>query len=368
MGTLLEAVFVLAILASFGLVYMSSKTWRIYQVILAEFVFLAAVTFSYLAVRTLKTQQAWREADAAWHIAVDKIEQQNRDLLAGKHEQNRVVEDGIEQLNAELQRLANERGSAWFNAAPEKINPDSGVCQLAIEAPDPHEIAPKTVLFVFEEQPAENGGRYLGEFKVTKAQAKSTSIEIEPNLPLTDTQQARLKATKGTWALYAMMPVDNAELFAGMDEAERQKLLPKAARKEFASQQRTLRDYEYFFHQNTLECDLLADEMAKTEIDLQRTVAAEKKAQEEIKYRKSEKADLAADLEKFRFERQAITKYAQTLQQRAKALRDELNAALAMTARDAAQLKQLQLKAAAEINRLTADQASNNRQPAGPTP
>ncbi len=333
------------------------------MVVLAEFVFLAAVVFMYMAVRTLKTQKSWREADIAWQVAVDKVEKQNRDLEAGKEEQNRLVEDGIEQLKTELHQLVNDRGSAWFDVSPEKIS-DSGVCQLAIESPDPHEIVPKTVLFAFDQEKVESGGQYLGEFKVSKAQAKSKSIEIEPNLPLTDAQRARLKKTRGKWVLYAMMPVDNAELFAGMDEAERQKLLPKASLKEFAGKKRTLRDYEYFFHEHMLECDLIDDAMTKTKTDLERTVAAEKKAQEEITYRKSEKADLASDLEKFRYERQAVTKYAQTLQEKAKALRDELNASLAVTARDAALLSQLQLKAAEEINRRTADQASNDRLPA----
>jgi hypothetical protein len=158
-----------------------------------------------------------------------------------------------------------------------------------------------------------------------------------------------------------MMPIDNAELFAGMDEAERQKMLPKASLKEFASKKRTLRDYEYLFHENLLECELIDDAMVKTQTDLDRTLAADKKAQEEIAYRKSEKADLTADLEKFRYEKQVVTKYAQALQAKAKSLHDALNAALANTARDAQQLNLLQLKAAEEINRRTADQASTDR-------
>lgn len=360
MGTVLEIFLLLVVLSSFFLAYMSSKTWRVYLVVIVEFVFLAAVTFSYMAVRTLKTQRSWREAEIAWRAAVDKVEKQNLDLEAGKEEQNRLVEDGIEQLKAELHQLANDRGSAWFDVSPERIL-DSGVCTLAVESPDPHEIVPKTVLFVFDQEKAESGGQYLGEFKVTKAAAKSKTIEIEPNLPLSDAQRGRLKKTKGKWALYAMMPVDNAELFAGMDEAERQKLVPKASLKEFANKKRTLRDYEYFFHENMLECELIDDGIVKTKTDLERTLAAEKKAQEEIAYRKSEKADLAADLEKFRYERQAATKYAQTLQEKAKTLKDELTAALAAIARDAEQLNQLQLKAAEEINRRTADQASNER-------
>jgi hypothetical protein len=364
MGTLLEIVLLLVVLSSFFLAYMSAKVWRIYLVVIVEFVFLAAVTFSYMATRTLQTQKSWREAEIAWKGAVDKVEKQNHDLQSGKEEQSHVVEDGIEQLKAELDQLVNDRGNAWFNVLLEKKPTDAGVCQLSVEMPEPeqpHEIAPKTILFVFDNDNIESGGHYLGEFKVTKAQAKSKSIEIEPNLPLTEEQRARLQKTKGKWSLYAMMPVDDAELFGGMDEAERQKLVPKASLKEFASKKRTLRDYEYFFHEYMLERELIEDAMTKTNTDLERTLAADKKAQEEITYRKSEKADLASDLKNFNNERQAVTKYAQTLEAKAKALKAELNAALAATARDAHELNILQLKAAQEIDRKTADQASNGR-------
>ena len=106
--------------------------------------------------------------------------------------------------------------------------------------------------------------------------------------------------------------------------------------------------------------------MEKTKTDLERTIAAEQKAQGEITYRKAEKANLAADLEKFRYEQTVITKYAQTLQDKAKGLHDELKASLAATARDAELLVELQTKAAEEINHRTAEQASNDRPPAGP--
>jgi hypothetical protein len=360
MGTLFEIILLLMILSSFVLCYFSSRTWRIYNVVMLEFVFLTAVAFSYLAVRTLKTHQSWRSAAIAWQNAVDKVEVENQVLLSGKEEQNRLVESGIEQLKLELQQLAADRANVWFDVSPEKINPDTGACQLAIETPDPHEISAKMVMFVFEQEKVEAGGHYLGEFKVSKA-GKGKSIDIEPNLALTAEQKARLKKSKGPWALYAMMPVDNPELFAAMDEGERRALLPKASLEEFASKERTLRDYEYYFHQNALECELLADSMLKTQADLTRTLAAEQKAQREIKYRKAEKADLTADLAKFKYERDAITKYAKALHQQLVGLRGELKNSLAATVRDAALYKQMQLKAAEDINIRTSEQAVNDR-------
>ena len=49
MALVLEILLGVAILASFGIAYFSARTWRIYQVLLAEFLFLALVGFFWLS-------------------------------------------------------------------------------------------------------------------------------------------------------------------------------------------------------------------------------------------------------------------------------------------------------------------------------
>jgi hypothetical protein len=155
-----------------------------------------------------------------------------------------------------------------------------------------------------------------------------------------------------------MMPVDNPELFAGMDEAERQKIVPRPSLKEFASATRQHRDYEYLFHRDAIEMELLADQITKVTADTARAAADEQRALGEVKYRQAEKADLTADLAKFRSEQQAVAKLAQSLEQRITALRAEFKTALTTTVRTAAQFKELQIKAAQAIDQLTDDQAA----------
>ena len=86
MTTLLEIFLLLVILTSFFLAYMIAKSWRIYMVVLGELVLLAAAVFMYMAVRTLKTQKSWREAEIAWSQAVEKQDQKNQELESGREE------------------------------------------------------------------------------------------------------------------------------------------------------------------------------------------------------------------------------------------------------------------------------------------
>ncbi len=300
MATVLEVFALLLVLASFFLAYMASKTWRIYQVILVWFVFAAAMAMVYLSARTLKTHQSWRSTAQAWQKAVDEVERENARIQGGVEDGAEIVEPGIDQLKEELHRAVVGRGTTWFNAKVEKIDPQTGVGTLTIENPAPHDIVKNMILFVFEQQGVTQGGKYLGEFKVTSGDGIAKTIEIAPNLPLTQEDRQRLAQAKDLWALYAVMPVDDAKLFAAMTPEERRALLPGKTPEglaEYADGKRQLRDYEYFFHQNSVERDLLAASIATRQDNLRRIESAQKKAEEEVQFRQGERRALGRSRE-----------------------------------------------------------------------
>ncbi len=360
MGTVLEIFVLLLILASFFLAYMGAKTWRIYQVILAWMVFAASITFFYLGARTLKTHQSWRSAVQSWEKAVDEVQKENSRLREGVESGAEIVEPGIEQLTAELHRAVLDRGTVWFSAKVDKIDPQTGVGELTIEEPQPHDIVANMVLFVFEQETAAKGGRYLGEFKVTKGDGIAKTIEIAPNLPLTDQDRQRLRQAKETWALYAIMPVDNGKLFAAMTPEERKELLPGKSPEgleEYASGERTLRDYEYFFHQNSVERELLAKTIATTQENVKRVEAGRQETEKEISFRQGEQVALSADREKFQFEQKAIHTYLESLEKQFDQVEAQWKASFAAAVRAARGIQRIQIKAAEQIDRLTDEQA-----------
>ena len=361
MGTVLEVFALLLVLVSFFLAYMASKTWRIYQVILVWFVFAASLAMVYLSARTLKTHQSWRSTYQAWQKAVNEVERENALIQGGVEEGAQIVEPGIDQLKSELHRAVVGRGSIWFVANVDKIDPKSGTGELTIESPQPHDIVTKMILFAFQRQTVAEGGKYLGEFKVTKGDGKAKTIEIAPNLPLTDEDRQRLAQARGPWTLYAVMPVDDAKLYAAMTPEERRTLLPEKsaeARAEFANGDRPLRDYEYFFHQNAQERELLAEAIANTQKNLRLIEVAQKTAEKDVQFREGEKVALSADREKFLYEQKVILAYVQALQKKLAEVRADWQTSLTATIKTARKIQQIQLKAAEEIDRATGEQAN----------
>ena len=157
------------------------------------------------------------------------------------------------------------------------------------------------------------------------------------------------------------MPVDDPTVFAGMDEATRQALLPADSVAAYGSADRDLHDYAAFFENNYVQRSLLADSIAKTNNNIQRMETATKEAQAEIGYRQAEQTALNDDLKQFRVELKAIADYQGKLEKAFAQLRETLKATYLSTKERAARLTEWQLKAAAEINRQTA--AASNALP-----
>lgn len=351
MALVLEIVLGVMILASFYVAYMSARTWQIYQVVLVVFVFLGTVVFFYLGARTLATHRAWGELVRQQQTELTSLEKQKRQVVEeGGADANGKNVKGIRPLRKDLEKLATDRGGVLVDAAVAGVK--DGVVQLTLKSPD-HGLVPDSVLFAFDQAPFEEGGRYRGEFKVVTVEANNPAVEIAPNLPLTESQTERLATAKGPWTLYVTMPIDDAAVFAGLDDATRQALLPKEALSEYANAERKLRDYESFFHDSYVQRTLLTDAIRKTTSNIQRTEAATKEANTDIAYRQTEKANLQADLEKFQYELKAIAAYQTTLEERLQEFRNSLKATYLANQQQAANFVAAQFKAAEEINQRT---------------
>ncbi len=217
------------------------------------------------------------------------------------------------------------------------------------------------MVFAFDEKPASEGGRYLGEFKVTEATADSPAIKLTPNLPLNDAQGQRLAAAaKDKWTLYTTMPRDDAQPFVDLDDAARQAMLPPESVGEYAKADRQLHDYYTIFHEDFVQRGLLSNAIDRVQTNVARTEAATQEAVREAGYRDAEKGNLQSDLEGFQSEVKAIAAYQTSLETLLADVRQRLKDTYVENRRAAATLTSEQLKAAEEIDRRTraATQAS----------
>jgi hypothetical protein len=130
-------------------------------------------------------------------------------------------------------------------------------------------------------------------------------------------------------------------------------MLPADTAAEYAKADRALRDYDAFFHENFVQRSLLADNIAKLNSNIARTVAATDEANKEIGYRQTEQGELKFDLEKFQHEQQAIAAYHKSLEDRYQQVHSKLKSTYVSARQRAGQLTAEQLRAAQEIDRRT---------------
>ena len=121
----------------------------VWNKVLVGLVFVASLGFFYLAMRTLKTHQYWRELAQRAEARIDTLKEENQGLRDGTGE-GENYEPGTERLRLDLHKMLIDRGRVWYNCEPEP-NPETGQVAVTTDLPDPHGIGDKTVLYVFEE-------------------------------------------------------------------------------------------------------------------------------------------------------------------------------------------------------------------------
>jgi len=219
----------------------------IWNKVLVGFIFVASVAFFYMGARTLQTHKHWREKARDFQAGIDAADKDHKTLLDGELDGDEVAHMGIKQLKVELDKILAHRGRVWYDCTPE-VKPQTGQATVTIDAAGPHGIADKTVLLVFEEQDVQEGGCFLGEFKVSEV--GDDVIGLEPTVPLSDRQLERLDASQGTWALYEKWPIDGHDIFRELDEEVLTAILPEQSLPEF------LRDGEMMTIDEAQEAEL----------------------------------------------------------------------------------------------------------------
>jgi len=332
----------------------------IWNKVLVGLIAVAALVFWYMTMRTLKTQQYWRELAQAYQDAVDEVKDQNELLREGREEDGQLVFMGIRQTKFELEKVLLDRGRAWYNCTPAATpqTAQTGEVRVTTDLPDPHGLTVNTVVYVFEEKPVAEGGAYLGPFVVDQVAAKQ--VALKPAFQFTPAELQRISRSQGPWVMYDKLPADNYYLFAELDEEQLRKLLPAESVEEYLHHgeeaswedveqwgidgvvvdenglpllddqgrkiedrdgifHRRLRDYAALLHaapygeqydalvpSRRTKQTLLANLITTMQRDVQYMRAAADDAKRQVTFRQNEIAALKADLAKIRAERDAV--------------------------------------------------------------
>lgn len=349
----------------------------IWNKILVGLIGVASVALFYMAARTMKTHQYWRELALKHERRIDQVQKDNVKLLEGTENPNDPSEMGIRQLRMELNKQLVDRRRAWFQCSPRaKLNRQEGTAEIVVstEQTDPNGIADGTVLYVFEEADVRQKGRYLGEFKVTKADEKANSVVLVPTSRLTPRELRRLAEAKQPWEMYEVLPRDNHDVFASLSDDDKKAMLRELsatslqeyfmdgqpATKDDPAERvvdgkyvRAIRDYEVLFGFTRMKYTLLVDQVEAATRD-------EKLVREAVELAKQEEAALMKDVElakqdkaKFDRERDAVATYRTKIQQEVDAAKAAVTRLIESNKAKAGQIAKVQLEAARRIDQRT---------------
>jgi len=200
----------------------------IWNKVLIGLIIVASLGFFYMALRTLKTHQHWRELTERHRDKIKHLQEEDIPRLVKGADEGKAYQPGIEHLRLDLNKLLVDRGRVWTDCKPQ-AGPQTPQTGLVSVATDPRGIAPKTVLYVFEGDDVRQGGRYVGEFKVVKVDEANKLLDLQPSMKITPAELQRLSAStagKAPWIMYEVMPADSHEAFARVDKEELKKLFP----------------------------------------------------------------------------------------------------------------------------------------------
>ncbi|MGD9635517.1 MAG: hypothetical protein AB7G28_18715 [Pirellulales bacterium] len=376
-------------IASLVAAYFGSRYWHWAHVTLLVFIFLSAVGFFVLTAETLRINAVLRKQVNQLTTQVAQVKANIEGLdrgtsnaqvinqLAGLevHIPEEAEEiPSIGQLEHQLHMTTRLRGQVWRKVAPNGFDPKTGTLQVTVPTAG---LAANSVLFLFEEGPANpadptQGAQYLGEFRVAEVagqQAKLVTVN-----ELDEFEQQRLANSRGPWAMYETMPVDQLALFTGKSEEQLRKLLPEASVEEYIRQgtpagpdddewhvvgfdadgnqlgpndldkavkkayQRRLRDYATDLADLNRRRVALLTNIAAVQLDNERLKSALTSAKQLEAFRSEEIGKLEKDLAGVKKERQIIEQHLSTVQGQLATTRRLLDKAIAENRRLADEL------------------------------
>ena len=366
----IQIALLILILASFVIAFFSARTWHWGHVLVVLGIFLSTLGFFILAAETLRINAVLRSQVNNLQRDLTDVQARNEALDKGtedpglitqlRNEEVRIPGEELRSLNElehQLLLKTRERGRLWRNVTPTNVDPQTGVVQIAVERPTPAGFKSESVVALFEQGEPQlpgpdgtpRGAQYLGEFRVTQADAQTA--RLEPVLSMDNFERQRLAQSRGPWIMYDTMPADRHQIFAGMSEDELKQKLPPQSVEEYLRHgkpagpddeplrqagfdetgkrlppdqlgqaarrlyQRRLRDYAEEFDELARRRTMLSVDIEAVQKDNERLKTALASAEELKSYREEDLRKLNIDLEGVKKERDAIEQHLAKLQQ-----------------------------------------------------
>ena len=343
----------------------------IWNKVLLFLIAFASLALFWLSAWMLKCDKNWRDLAVKYDREISKIQAENA-----------LGEARIAQTHAELAKLVVARNRAWYHCEPQKITKDdkagTASVKVTIKSPDPHGIAEKAVLYVFEESNDKEQGQYLGEFKVTGVSGKEIGLTLA--FKPTEADMKKLGKPVKLWTLYDVLPRDHRETLAELTEEQKKTLLPADTAEEFVKDGRPaaaddpagrkidgkyvrpLRDYASLFQAYRMEIAVLQDFVEAKTRDVQLVEDALADAKRQVQFLKDQKVVVTGEKEKFAAQLDAVDVHFKKVKEILDALTDEAKKLIDDNKAMAGQIAKIELDAIRRIDERSRAMAATAKQ------
>lgn len=332
----------------------------IWNKVLISLLLLASLAMWYFGMRALATHRAWRSAVNKLQSDLAQLEKERERLINGDGSTK-----GIRQLQVELAKYTLQRGRIWHGCRPMQANvrqdPQAGfVAQVSVAVDrlglsgltDVQELPVDSAVYLFDERDVQQGGSYLGAFRVAAVTPRQgdqpAMLQLESIGFLTGREVQRLQASVQAaqqgpqgWTICELLPKDDHEIFANVDPQLLAQILPKDVVDEYVRDGkpsdpnnpqsppyfRKLRDYEIALRNLSFYRAKLIDQIAALTADKNRLDASLADAKREEQVRDQEIAQLKQQLTRMEFERDLAQSHLKAVEDtlaRVQKARDEL--------------------------------------------
>jgi hypothetical protein len=343
----------------------------IWNKVLIGLIAVASVAFFYLSMRVLKTHDYWRKAYFAHEKAIQAAAEETQRLIYG----DKDGKSGIVYFKNKLHalRLLDQGGQMWTNCTARVADPQAAKVTLVFDAPPGPAAPAKATLYAFDAAPVKDGGRFLGEFRVTEVADKQ--LVLQPMRQLSKREIDRIAQTKGAWTVCTMLPLDSREVFADKTEEELKSLFPAESLPDYLHDGkpaaptdpparvvggkfvRPLRNYgrllEDAFADRTVMIDALQS-LAQDKLYLDAALAEAGQADEKLH---ADVATAKQEKEQFSRQRQAVMAHLTSVAQKVRDLQAYVSQQIVANQRSAAELAKCQIQATQHIDRRTSAMA-----------
>jgi predicted nucleic acid-binding Zn-ribbon protein len=319
----------------------------VWNKVLLGLIIVVSLVFLFLGYRVLKVHQKYRDQVADNRESIETTLASIEQVHEGSDQKT-----GLDELKLKLHAILYDRGRAWFHVTPANLakNGDKIDVQVVTDLPDPNEVHPESIIYLFDETPAADGGKYLGSFKVNSVQGKQVSLTSEHLMNDVEFKYLQDSLQQGgTWAMYEAVPSDRQDIFDPLTEEELKQRVPENLIAYYQDSERKLRDYDLLLNNLYEKRAKLLHELASVTSSEAGMQEAVNDAKTQDQFRRAEIDDLDQQLTELKRQRDAVKKHLADVESMMKEIEQQIQEKRRLSKKLLGEIARIQLEASQKI-------------------